>query len=51
MHVDRNPFPVNTNDLQDSKVLIRLEQAETAKGKNVVISEKRTITTDEKILS
>jgi hypothetical protein len=51
MHVDKNPFSVNTNDLQDSKVLIRLEQAETAKGKNVVISEKRTITTDEKILS
>jgi hypothetical protein len=37
--------------LQNSKVLIRLEQAEATKGKNVVISEKSTITADEKILS
>jgi hypothetical protein len=49
--VDKNPFLVNIIDLQDSKVLIQLEQAEAAKGKNVVISEKRTITADEKILS
>jgi hypothetical protein len=49
--VDNNPFLVNIIDLQDSKVLIQLEQAEAAKGKNVVMSEKRTITADEKILS
>jgi hypothetical protein len=49
--VDNNPFLVNIIDLQDSKVLIQLDQAEVAKGKNVVISEKRTITADEKILS
>jgi hypothetical protein len=49
--VDKNPFSVSTIDLQNSKVLIRLEQAEAAKGKNVVIGEKRTITTNEKILS
>jgi hypothetical protein len=49
--VDKNPFLFNIIDLQNSKVLIRLEQATVAKGKNVVISEKRTITTDEKVLS
>jgi hypothetical protein len=51
MQVDKNPFPVNIIDLQNSKVLIRPEQAKTAQGKNVVISEKRTITVDEKVLS
>jgi hypothetical protein len=50
MQVDKNPFPVNIIDLQNSKVLIRLEQTEAAKGKNVVIDEKRTITADEKVL-
>jgi hypothetical protein len=51
MQVDKNLFPVNTIDLQNSKVLIRLEQAEAAKGKNMVIDEKCTITTDENFLS
>jgi hypothetical protein len=49
--VDKNPFLVNTIDLQNSKVLIWPEQAEAAKCKNVVIGEKRTITANEKILS
>jgi hypothetical protein len=49
--VDKNPFSVNTIYLQNSKVLVRPEQAEATKGKNVVIGEKCTITTDEKILS
>jgi hypothetical protein len=49
--VDKNPFPINTIDLQNSKLLIRPEQVEATKGRNVVISEKCTITTDEKILS
>jgi hypothetical protein len=51
MQVDKNPFPVNTIGLQNSKVLIQLEQAEAVKSKNVVIVKKFTITTDEKILS
>jgi hypothetical protein len=51
MQVDKNPFPVNTIDLQKSKVLIRPEQAETTKGKNVVIGEKLTITIDDNVLS
>jgi hypothetical protein len=50
IQVDKNHFPVNTIDLQNSKVLIRLEQADVAKGKNVVIGEKRTITADDNIL-
>jgi hypothetical protein len=51
MQVDKNPFLVNTINLQNSKVLIRSEQTEAAKGKNMVIGENRTITADEKILS
>jgi hypothetical protein len=39
MQVEKKPFPVSTIDLQNSKVLIRPEQAEAAKGKNVVIDE------------
>jgi hypothetical protein len=49
--VDKNPFSVSTIDLQNSKVLIQLKQAEAAKGKNVVIGEKHIITADEKVLS
>jgi hypothetical protein len=51
MQVDKNSFLVNTIDLKNSKVLIRPKQAEAAKGKNVVIDEKRTIIVDENILS
>jgi hypothetical protein len=51
MQVNKNPFLVNTIDLQNSKVLILPEQAEVTKGKNVVISKKCTINADEKILS
>jgi hypothetical protein len=51
MQVDKNLFWVNTIDLQNSKVLIRLEQAQATKGKNVVNDEKCAIIIDEKILS
>jgi hypothetical protein len=51
MQVGKNSFPVNTIDLQNSKVPIQPEQAEAAKGKNVVIGEKRTITADDNVLS
>jgi hypothetical protein len=50
MQVDKNPFSIGTIDLQYSKVLIRPKQAEAAKRKNVLISEKCTINADEKIL-
>jgi hypothetical protein len=39
MQVDKAPFPINTMDLQQPKVLVRLHQAEASKGKNVVIGE------------
>ena len=55
MKIDKTPFPVNTNthtiDLNNAKVLLRPEQAEGAKGKNVVIGEKRPKDVDDKILA
>jgi hypothetical protein len=39
MQVDKAPFPINTIDLQQPKVLVRPHQAEATKGKNVVIRE------------
>jgi hypothetical protein len=45
MQVDENPFPnsafVNILELLNPKVLIWLDQAENAKGKNVIIGEQR----------
>jgi hypothetical protein len=45
MQVDENPFPnnafVNTLELSNPKVLIRSDQAEKIKGKNVIIGEQR----------
>jgi hypothetical protein len=46
-----NHFPINTIDLQNSKVSIRPEQADSTQFKNVIIGDKRKITIDEKILS
>jgi hypothetical protein len=39
MQIDKTPFLVHTNDLNNTKVLIQLEQAEGAKGKNMIIGE------------
>jgi hypothetical protein len=45
MQVDQNPFPVNafmnTFELLNSKVLIRPDQADKAKGENIIIGEQR----------
>jgi hypothetical protein len=41
MQVDHNPFAINTLELNNPKVLIRPDQAEKAKGKNVIIGEQR----------
>jgi hypothetical protein len=45
MQVDETPFPhsafVNTLELSKPKVLIRPDQAENTKGKNVIIGEQR----------
>nr|AAX96785.1 retrotransposon protein, putative, unclassified [Oryza sativa Japonica Group]ABA92547.1 retrotransposon protein, putative, unclassified [Oryza sativa Japonica Group] len=41
MKLDHDPFPVNTINFNDKKVLIRPEQAECTKEKGVVIGESR----------
>ncbi len=51
MQVDKIPFPVHTIDLNNAKVLIWPEQAEGAKGKNVIICEERLKTSEDKILA
>jgi hypothetical protein len=39
MKLDTDPFPVGMVELMDKKVLVRMDQAKTTKGKNVVISD------------
>jgi hypothetical protein len=39
MQVDKAPFPINTMDLQQPKVLVPPHQAEATKDKNMVIGE------------
>ena len=51
MQIDKAPFPVHTLELNNPKVLIRPEQAEGAKGKNVVIGDPRPMNTSDKILA
>jgi hypothetical protein len=51
MKIDKAPFPVHTIDLNNAKVLIRPNQAEGAKGKNVIIGDERPLTIDNKILA
>jgi hypothetical protein len=41
MQVDHNPFLINTLELNNPIMLIRLDQAEKAKGRNVIIGEQR----------
>ena len=50
MKIDKALFPVHTIDLSNAKVLIRPDQAEGAKGKNVIIGDDRLLTVDNKIL-
>ena len=49
--VDEASFPLHTIDLNNAKVLIRPEQAEGAKGKNVIIGEERPKNVNDKILA
>jgi hypothetical protein len=37
MKIDIDPFPIGMVELMDKKVLVRTDQAETTKGKNVVV--------------
>jgi hypothetical protein len=39
MKLDTNPFPVGMVELMNKKILVRTDQAETTKGKNMVISD------------
>jgi hypothetical protein len=39
MKLDMNPFPVSMVELEHKKNLVHIDQAETTKGKNVVISD------------
>jgi hypothetical protein len=39
IQVDKQPFPINTIELQQLKVLVQLHQAEATKGKNVIVGE------------
>jgi hypothetical protein len=39
MQVDKQPFPINTMELQQPKVLVRPHQAEATKDKNVMVGE------------
>ena len=41
MKLDNDPFPVNTIDMEGKKVLIRPSQAESAKGKDVIVGGER----------
>jgi hypothetical protein len=41
MQIDRSPFSVNKLDLENPAVLIWPEQADTTKGKNVVVNDPR----------
>jgi hypothetical protein len=40
MRLDTDPFPVHMVDLEKKKILVRTDQAETTKGKNMVVSDK-----------
>ena len=51
MQVDKASFPLHAIDLNNAKVLIRPEQAEGAKGKNVIIGAERPKNVNNKILS
>ena len=51
MKIDKAPFPVHTIDLNNAKVLIRPDQDEGAKGKNVIIGDASPLTVDNKILA
>jgi hypothetical protein len=43
MQVDKQPFPVNTMELQHPMVLVRVHQAEATKHKNVMVGEAKPV--------
>ena len=50
MQIGKAPFSVHTLELNNPKVLIRPDQAEGAKGKNVFIGDPRPMNVNDKIL-
>jgi hypothetical protein len=50
MQVDKQPFPINTMDLEGKKMLIRPNIAESANKDNVVIGEPRKGKEGDKVL-
>jgi hypothetical protein len=42
MQVDKQPFPINTMDLDGKKVLVRTGVADNDKGKGILIGEPRS---------
>ena len=51
LQINEAPFSVHTIDLNNAKILIRPEQAEGAKEKNVIIGEERPKDVKDKILA
>ena len=51
MQVGEASFPLHTIDVNNANVLIRPKQAEGAKGKNVIIGEKRPKNVNDNILA
>ena len=51
MQIDKAPFHVHTLELNNANVLVRTEQAEGAKGKNIVIGDPRPMNANNKILA
>ena len=49
--MDKTPFPVHALELNNPKILLRPEQTEGAKGKNVVIGDPRPMNANDKILA
>jgi hypothetical protein len=41
MQIDQSLFPINKLDLENPTILIRSEQVDTIKGKNMVIGDPR----------
>jgi hypothetical protein len=39
MKLNTDPFPIGIVELMNKKVLVRMDQAETTEGKNVVVSD------------
>ena len=51
MQIDKAPFPIHTLELNNPMVLIRLEKAKGAKGKNVIISDPRPMNVNDNIMA